>query len=345
MLMAKELPHPPHFDPSQADKIWRVPYQQRAAEALEWRKKYSIKPASADEFRTCLILIDVQNTFCMPGFELFVAGSSGRGAVEDCQRMASFIYRNLASITGIVATMDTHQAYQIFHSVFFEDENGRHPDPYTRITVDDIREGRWRVSAEAARTVGISLEYLQSYVRHYVETLERSGKYELTIWPFHAMLGGIGHSLVPLVEEAVFFHAIARASQPVIRTKGFSPLTEHYSALGPEVKRGPGGELIGERDEQLINRLLSYDALIIAGEAKSHCVAWTVSDLIEVVKERRPELVPRIYLLEDCTSPVVVPGVVDYSVEAELAFKRFAEMGARIVRSTEPMESWPNMRV
>ncbi|MCS7145533.1 MAG: isochorismatase [Nitrososphaerota archaeon] len=342
--MLRELPIPPHFNPSKADSIWRVPYQERASEALEWLMKHSITASETDDFRVCLILIDVQNTFCMPGFELFVAGRTGRGAVEDCQRIASFIYRNLASITRIVATMDTHQAYQIFHSVFFEDEDGNHPTPYTRITVDDVKSGRWRVSKEAARTIGISHDYLKAYVRHYVETLEKGGKYELTIWPYHAMLGGIGHALVPIVEEAVFFHSIARSSQPLIRTKGFSPLTEHYSALGPEVKRGPGGEVIGERDEQLINHLLTYDALIVAGEAKSHCVAWTVSDLIEALKERAPSLVSRIYLLEDCTSPVVVPGVVDYSTEADLAYKRFEAEGARIVKSTQPMNFWPGMQ-
>ncbi|MEM0381216.1 MAG: isochorismatase [Nitrososphaerota archaeon] len=344
-MMFRELPLPPHFDPLQADKVWRVPYQERAAQALEWSRRHSVKPSSNDEFKVCLLLIDVQNTFCIPGFELFVAGKSGRGAVEDSQRLASFIYRNLSSITRIVATMDTHQAYQIFHSLFFEDAEGRHPDPYTRITVEDVREGRWRVSAEAAKTLGISLEYLQAYVRHYVESLEKGGKYELTIWPFHAMLGGVGHALVPLVEEAVFFHAVARSSQPIVRMKGYSPLTEHYSALGPEVKRGPGGEVIGERDEMLINHILSYDAIIVAGEAKSHCVAWTVSDLIEAVRERRPQLVSRIYLLEDCTSPVVVPGVVDYSMEADIAFRRFADMGAHILNSTQPLESWPSINV
>ncbi|MEM0445269.1 MAG: isochorismatase [Nitrososphaerota archaeon] len=341
--MFRELPVPPHFDPSKSDKIWRVPYQDRAAEALEWRRKHSISTASHDEFRVCLLLIDVQNTFCLPGFELFVAGASGRGAVEDCERISSFIYRNLGSITKIVATLDTHQAFQIFHQVFLEDETGKNPEPYTRISVEDVRRGRWRVSQEAAKTLGISWDYLQLHLRHYVESLESGGKYELTVWPFHAMLGGIGHALVPLVEEAIFFHSIARASQPLLKVKGSSPLTEHYSALRPEVVRGPGGEIIGEADEALINQLLSYDAIVVAGEAKSHCVAWTVADLIRSLKEKEPSLVSKIYLLEDCTSPVVVPGVVDYSSQANLAFKSFAEEGAHIVRSTVPMREWPGL--
>ena len=71
------------------------------------------------------------------------------------------------------------------------------------------------------------------------------GKYKLTIWPYHAMLGGIGHALVPAVEEAIFFHSVARRSQPDFQQKGHSPLTEHYSVLGPEVTRGPDDELLG----------------------------------------------------------------------------------------------------
>jgi nicotinamidase-related amidase len=33
--------------------------------------------AADDSFRICLLAVDVQNTFCIPGYELFVAGRSG----------------------------------------------------------------------------------------------------------------------------------------------------------------------------------------------------------------------------------------------------------------------------
>ncbi len=49
------------------------------------------------------------------------------------------------------------------------------------------------------------------------------------------MLGGIGHALVSAVEEAIFFHTMARRIQPTWHVKGSHPLTEHYSVLGPEV--------------------------------------------------------------------------------------------------------------
>jgi nicotinamidase-related amidase len=50
------------------------------------------------------------------------------------------------------------------------------------------------------------------------------------------MLGSIGHALTPAFEEAIFFHGIARRSQPDFQVRGDSVLTENYSAIGPEVE-------------------------------------------------------------------------------------------------------------
>jgi nicotinamidase-related amidase len=314
-----------------------VDYETRFRDAVAWAREHEIPRASEDAFRTCLLLVDMQNTFCTPGFELFVAGRSGTGAVEDTKRLCSFLYRNLAVVTRSVVTLDTHQAFQIFHAPFLVDESGRHPDPYTLVTLEDVTGGRWQVSADASATLGLDANVAAEHLRSYVEALAAGGKYALTVWPFHALLGGIGHALVSEVEEALFFHATARFSQTRFEIKGISPLTEHYSALGPEVERGPHGKVLGERNTALIERLSTYDAVIVAGQAKSHCVAWTVDDLLEDV----PEIAPRLYLLEDCSSAVVVPGVVDYTEEADSAFARFAEAGVHIVRSTEPLAAWP----
>src|SRR5207247_5880061 len=119
-------------------------------------------------------------------------------------------------------------------------------------------------------------------------------KYRLTIWPYHAMLGGIGHALVSAVEEAIFFHTVARRSQPDFQQKGRSPLTEHYSVLGPEVTHGPDGEPLGEWNAPLVEELLAYDAVVIAGQAKSHCVAWTIDDLLGSPQLREQGLAEKV---------------------------------------------------
>jgi nicotinamidase-related amidase len=331
------LPIPDFFDPSMVGSIRQTPYEERARQARDWAALQKLEPASADSSRTWLMLIDVQNTFCIPGFELYVGGRSGRGAVEDNTRLCEFIYRNLGSITQITATMDTHMAMQVFHAIFFVDQDGKHPAPYTDIHVSELRDGKWRFNPALAPQFDIAPEYGQQMMVHYAEQLQKSGKYALTIWPYHAMLGGVGHALVPAVEEALFFHTVARLSQTDIVIKGDTPFTENYSVIGPEVLTGPMDELLGKHDQKFIQQLQEYDRLIIAGQAKSHCVAWTVSDLLEDIALTDLELAKKVYLLEDCTSPVVVPGVVDHTDAADTAYERFAKAGMNVVQSTTPI--------
>jgi nicotinamidase-related amidase len=348
-----ELAIPPHFDPDMVSKVWKVDYQKIAKTASDWSKKHNIQPSGNDSFKLCLMIVDAQNTFCIPDFELFVGGRSGKGAVHDNQKLCDFIYRNLHLITQIMPTMDTHQAMQIFHSIFLVDEKGEHPSPFTLISHEDIRDGRWRFNELLSHDLKRNPQYINSHLLHYTEELKKTGKYELTIWPYHAMLGGIGHALVSSIEEAIFFHTMARHSQPYIHVKGDNPLTEHYSVLGPEVKSGPDGNPIGLRAESLFQKtsqseelsyeLTAFDAIVIAGQAKSHCVAWTISDLLDVVMKVDKSLVEKVYLLEDCTSPVVIPGIIDYTDEADMAFKRFEDAGMHIVSSTEPIATWPGL--
>jgi nicotinamidase-related amidase len=336
----RELPVPSHFDPSRVGEVWRVPYEDRAREAPAWARMHGVGAAAEDAFRLCLLAVDVQNTFCIPDFELFVAGRSGTGAVDDNRRLCDFVYRNLGTITQIFPSLDTHHAMQVFHAIWLVDEHGDHPAPYTLVSAHDVESGRWRMNTAVAQALGIDPGYAQRHLAHYTRRLAEGGKYDLTVWPYHAMLGGIGHALVSALEEAVFFHGIARHSPPDFQVKGDNPLTEHYSMLGPEVTEGPDGDRLGERNAQLVDKLLTFDAVVVAGQAKSHCMAWTLADLLE--DERAGEqLAERTYLLEDCTSPVVVSGVVDYTDEADAAFERYAAAGMHVVRSTEPIAGWP----
>jgi nicotinamidase-related amidase len=234
---------------------------------------------------------------------------------------------------------------QIFHPIFWIDDRGRHPDPYTLICAEDVASGRWRVNPAVASRLDRDPGWLQRDAEHYVEALQRGGKYDLTVWPYHAMLGGIGHALVSSLEEAIFFHGIARRTEPIFQVKGSNPLTENYSVLQPEVLDGPDGEPLAERNVTFIEELLSYDAVVLAGEAKSHCLAWTIHDLLAQLLREDPELVEKVYLLEDCSSPVVIPGVIDYTEQADAAFAEFAAAGMHVVRSTDPMAGWPGMRV
>ncbi len=337
MTAKTQLPIPEYFDPKKVGEVWRVPYRERAAQAKEWAKQHSIQPAASDTNRICLMIIDAQNTFCLPEFELFVGGRSGTGAIDDNLRLCEFIYRNLNLITAIAPTMDTHTAMQIFHPIFWINAAGEHPLPAaTSITLEDVRKGIWKVNPAVAGSISDgNFSALEKHALHYVKKLSDDGKYPLTIWPYHSMLGGIGHALVSAVEEAIFFHSIARNSQALFEIKGGNPLTENYSVLRPEVLDGPDSNSIAELNTKFLDKLLEFDAVIIAGQAKSHCVAWTIDDLLAEILARDPQLAKKVYLLEDCTSPVVVPGVVDFTEAADAAFQRFAAAGMNAVKSTQ----------
>lgn len=335
-----ELPIPPHFKPERVGEVRRVEYEALAQAASAWAKEHGITPAAEAQPRLGLLAVDMQNTFCTPGFELYVGGRSGTGAVDDNRRLCSFVYRNLASISQIVPTLDTHQTAQIFHAVFFVDALGNHPAPYTQISAEDVEVGRWRFNPALSGTLGITPEYAGDYLRYYTRRLQETGKYALTVWPYHAILGGEGHALASSVEECFFFHSVARLARLDFHVKGQHPLTEHYSALGPEVETTHDGERLAGKSDRILRYLEEYDALIIAGQAKSHCVAWTVSDLLNDVRARDRRLAEKIYLLEDCTSPVVVPGGADFTEQADAAFQRFAQAGVNVVRSTEPIAHW-----
>ncbi len=344
-MTSSPLPVPPHFSADRVADIWRVSYGQRAQDAAEWARQHDLRPVESGESKVALLLVDCQNTFCVPGFELFVGGRSGMGAVEDNIRLCQFIYRNLATISQIVVTMDTHRAIQIFHPVFWIGKSGEHPiGGHTIITLEDLQRGVWRVNPAVASTLAnADYEYLSRHAHHYVTTLTAGGKYPLLVWPYHAMLGGIGHALVSAVEEAVFFHSIARSAQTRFEIKGDHDLTEHYSVLGAEVMTGPDGDAIAGKNTVLIDSLLDFDAVIIAGQAQSHCVAWTVHDLLAEIESRDPKLSEKIYLLEDCTSPVVIRGVVDFTDQANDAFHHFAAAGMRLVKSSDPPSGWPGL--
>ena len=338
-------PVPSHFAPESVARVFRVPYEERARDARAWARAHGMAPAGDDAARTALLLVDIQNTFCLPEFELFVGGRSGRGAIEDNERLCAFLYRNLARVTEVIVTLDTHTAAQIFHPLFWVGADGEHPPPHTVITLEDVESGRWQVNRHVAVAVAPASGFdVSAWALHYVRRLHEGGQYPLVVWPYHSMVGGIGHAMVSAVEEAVFFHSIARQSPTRVEIKGRSPLTENYSVLRPEVSEDAAGFPVGELNRALVDHLLSFDAVVVAGQAKSHCVAWTVEDLLRESRTRDAGFAERVFLLDDCSSPVVVPGVADFTDIAEEAYARFAEAGMHRLLSGTPVEEWPPSR-
>jgi len=298
-----------------------------AEQAAAFRDEHRIAPGDDDSRRVAAFGIDCQVDFCLPGGSLYVPG-----AVEDTTRTIEWLLRNVGRITDLFFSLDTHSAWQIFHPAWWVDAAGKHPEPFTTIRAADVRSGRYRALRQAAE----SLEYC--------EKLEASGRYVLTVWPYHTLEGGVGRALVPALFEAAVFHAVARRRAPIFQSKGTHPLTESYSVLAPEVLEIAGSS-VGGFDDALFARLMSYDRVYVFGQAKSHCVLSTLRDLRERIVSRDPSLAAKVWILRDAMSPVPPPPLdplppdLDFPALADENVEQCRRAGMRVVSTTETVDA------
>jgi nicotinamidase-related amidase len=164
------------------------------------------------------------------------------------------------------------------------------------------------------------------------------------------LLGSDGHALAGVIQEARMFHAFTRVAQSNVEVKGGNPLTENYSVLRPEVLSRFDGSPLAQRNTQFLQTLLAADAVVIAGQAASHCVKSTIDDLLGEIATQDVSLARKIYLMTDCMSAVTVPDgkggfAVDFTPQADTALQKFADAGMNLVRSTDPMTDWPGLKL
>lgn len=215
-----------------------------------------------------LLLIDAQNDFCDPRGALYVPGAD-----DDMRRLAERI--NNAEFDAVVYTLDTHDRRAIFHPSWFEDEAGQPPPPFTPVAAQDVENGLWRPRHFPQET----LQYLKALNKTHI------------VWPEHCIAGTWGHGLFPVVADAL--NAV-----PYVRhvIKGTYPLSEHYGVFEAEVVSVAETRF----NDALADELLRYNKVYFAGEAKSHCVAASLSQWLR----RRPQAANLTVVLSDCMSNV-----------------------------------------
>jgi len=216
------------------------------------------------------------------------------GADEDARRVQKLLVEHGSQIDSITVTMDSHQRMHIAHGLFWIDSAGRHPEPFTIIERADVETGKWRAVRPDYQAKAVS----------YVQALEQHGKFKLCIWPEHCIIGSEGHNVTAPINEGLQAWAETRHSSVDWVHKGQNIFTEMYSALKAEV------EIVGDVDTslnaELVQRLATYERVLVCGQAKSHCVNCTVRDL--VAHWPKSDL-HRIWLLSDGMSSV--PGFED----------------------------------
>eukprot|EP00605_Chrysophyceae_sp_TOSAG23-4_P002841 GSChrysophyteH1.ASY1.ANO1.3129.1 assembled CDS len=266
---------------------------------------------------TTLLIIDPQNDFHAGG-SLAVPGAD-----EDAVRLADWITRNTAKIDSIVITLDTHHKLHIAHAAFWQggDDPTLRPNQFDVIRADDVVNGKW-LPRDAS---------LREYCVQYLRALETSSKFLLCIWPEHCLQGSVGHAVVKPVFDAVNdwvnFHADKSRSIQWVN-KGQNCLTEMYSALAAEVP--VPSDPTTHMNEQLRQQLLPLSKeskLVVAGQAKSHCVACTMRDILG--DESDPEISSRVIMLEDCMS-----AVTGFENEANSFERDMKELGVQVIKSS-----------
>jgi nicotinamidase/pyrazinamidase len=255
-----------------------------------------------------LLIIDPQNDFCDTSGSLYVPGAD-----EDCARLSAMVRRLDARLSSIHVTMDTHHVFHIAHPIFWVDREGNHPAPYTIITSSLVRDGVWRAS----------VPQYQHYAAEYINTLEKTGKYNLCVWPPHCLIGSRGHDIYEELLKTLIEWENGVPGRIVDYTyKGSNVRTEHYSAIRAEVSDAadPGSRT----NFALIERLKTADNILIAGEALSHCVANTVRDLITCIPA------DKLIVLTDVSSNV--PG---FEALGKEFMDEVTRQGVRLMASTE----------
>lgn len=255
------------------------------------------------------LIVDPQNDFCDPNGALYVPG-----AEEDSKRLAETIKRLRNKISHINVTLDTHRLIDIAHPIFWVDSKGRHPEPFTLITRDDLKKGLWRT------TVPGHMERAS----HYVDELAKNNRYMLCIWPPHCLIGSWGHCVTKPVYDALLEWE-NNFSLVDYTLKGLNMWTEHYSALKADVE-DPEDPSTG-LNEKLIRRLREADIIAISGQALSHCVANSVRDLADNAAD---EDIRKLVLLIDTTS-----SVKGFEKLGEGFVRKMTARGMQVCRSDE----------
>ena len=231
-----------------------------------------------------MLVIDPQNDFCDSKGSLFVPGAD-----EDSVRLGEMINRLSEKIDDIHVTLDSHNVIDVAHPKFWVDSQGKNPDPFTIITEDDVKNGAWTTTNPGWRNRALD----------YVKTLYANSRYPLCIWPYHCVIGTWGHSVVPSVSDALVDWCLKNFSKVDFVTKGSNIFTEHYSGVQADVPDPSDPTTM--LNTQLISVLQEADDILISGQALSHCVANTVTDVAEQFGD---DNVKKFVLIEDTCSNV-----------------------------------------
>ena len=117
------------------------------------------------------------------------------------------------------------------------------------------------------------------------------------------------------LKEALAAWSRARNKDVAYLLKGMNNKTEMYSCFKAEVELDD--DATTKLNAPLIASLAAHEAVVCCGQAKSHCVNYSVRDMVAAWPAGTP--LSNLVLLKDATSPVVSFEKAAADFEAEMA--------------------------
>ncbi len=321
-------------------------------------------PLGKPEGGLTVIIIDYQVCFCSPNGALYVAGKPrsvtgknyGDGALADTARAARWIIENAHLIDKIVVTRDYHTLWQIFMINFLQFRKAWDwttpdgdvivsckpgdmiPDNFPMPSLDMWDQGIIELNPDVVNALGLGPQAygaLRSYVRHYIGHVTGKTQFDHVTWTPHALGGGMGQMLMPLLHAAIIFHGYLRGVRHEDIAKADIPLSEMFSPVMPIVMDDPSGQQIHDMNTALINEIVAAKKVVTFGQASSNCFKSFVDDALSVIAPQDQGMVDKMSILRDLCSPVVIDGVLDLWDLAEEAFDSWEDAGLTITDTVE----------
>jgi nicotinamidase/pyrazinamidase len=187
---------------------------------------------------------------------------------------------------------------------FVNSQTGALPDPFTtmRYENDKIIGGTFNPDGSITdigefRTVR---QGLMKWTTDYLKSLATGGRYPHMIWPYHCLIGTPGYNIVAPLFNVILDWETSNVAQATLLTKGSNFKTEHFSAVRAEVT-DPEDQMT-QLNTDFIGLFSEADEILLAGEARSHCLANTVRDMAEYFTD--DSFIKKCVLLIDATSDV-----------------------------------------
>lgn len=190
-------------------------------------------------------------------------------------------------------------------------EERKAPDAFANIYCEMVREEVWVPKDDS----------LYDYAIYYTSQLESKGKFVHTIWPPHCLTGTEGHAVEDNISKACNYWTEVTLRPVTYVYKGMNLLTENFSAIEAEVPLS--SDPTTQKNIKLLESLRKdCQYLIVVGQARSHCVRYTVEHIVDDWMKHvwNKEKKMQIILPENGSSCVAPPDVPSLYIEGTKAF-------------------------